>query len=116
MGTFFSNHHLNAAIAVTLGLPSALEHWANDQVLGFFRLMWEKWKKESNTSHHHHYSTDSFETKRSSVSLPVAVGNSSTHVSSYKGSSSSSSLSLDVGQINENTKSKKRKNEPMDPK
>jgi hypothetical protein len=30
------------AISVTLGLPGALEHWTNEQVLKFIRLMWER--------------------------------------------------------------------------
>jgi len=30
------------AIAVTLGLPSALENWTNEQVLKFIRLMWDR--------------------------------------------------------------------------
>ena len=30
------------AVIVTIGLPAALEHWANEQVLNFIHLMWEK--------------------------------------------------------------------------
>ena len=36
-----------AAISVTLGLPSALEHWTNEQVLKFIRLMWDRRRYES---------------------------------------------------------------------
>jgi Ran GTPase-activating protein (RanGAP) involved in mRNA processing and transport len=32
-----------APIAVTLGVPRLPEVWSNDQVLGFFRLMWRQW-------------------------------------------------------------------------
>lgn len=28
---------------MTLGMPRLPEEWANDQVLGFFRLMWQQW-------------------------------------------------------------------------
>mmetsp|Transcript_613 Transcript_613/g.868 ORF Transcript_613/g.868 Transcript_613/m.868 type:complete len:910 (+) Transcript_613:96-2825(+) len=31
---------------VTIGLPSSLEHWTNEQVLNFIHLMWEKAKQE----------------------------------------------------------------------
>lgn len=30
------------AVIVTIGLPRALEHWTNEQVLNFIHLMWEK--------------------------------------------------------------------------
>lgn len=32
--------------AVSLGLPSALEHWTNEQVLKFIHLMWEQMRNE----------------------------------------------------------------------
>jgi Ran GTPase-activating protein (RanGAP) involved in mRNA processing and transport len=32
-----------AAIAITLGMPRLPAEWTNDQVLGFFRLMWQQW-------------------------------------------------------------------------
>lgn len=32
-----------AAVARTLGIPNLPELWSNDQVLGFFRLMWQQW-------------------------------------------------------------------------
>lgn len=31
------------AVARTLGIPNLPERWSNDQVLGFFRLMWQQW-------------------------------------------------------------------------
>jgi Ran GTPase-activating protein (RanGAP) involved in mRNA processing and transport len=31
------------AIAITLGMPKLPPEWTNDQVLGFFRLMWQQW-------------------------------------------------------------------------
>jgi len=31
---------------VTIGLPSSLEHWTNEQVLNFIHLMWEQAKQE----------------------------------------------------------------------
>jgi hypothetical protein len=31
------------AIAITLGIPRLPPEWTNDQVLGFFRLMWQQW-------------------------------------------------------------------------
>jgi len=34
------------AVAVTLGLPSALEQWTNEQVLKFILLMWEQMRHE----------------------------------------------------------------------
>lgn len=36
-----------AAIAMTLGMPRLPEDWSNDQVLGFFRLMWDQWLLKS---------------------------------------------------------------------
>lgn len=33
---------LYTAIMVTIGLPTALEHWTNEQVLNFIHLMWEQ--------------------------------------------------------------------------
>jgi len=36
-----------AAIAMTLGMPRLPENWSNDQVLGFFRLMWQQWLLKS---------------------------------------------------------------------
>lgn len=35
------------AIAVTLGLPAAMEKWSNEQVLKFIRLMWDKHRHET---------------------------------------------------------------------
>ena len=32
----------NTAVITTIGLPAALEHWSNEQVLNFIHLMWEK--------------------------------------------------------------------------
>ena len=37
----------SAAIAMTLGIPRLPENWSNDQVLGFFRLMWQQWLLKS---------------------------------------------------------------------
>lgn len=34
------------AIAVTLGLPSAMETWSNEQVLKFIRVMWDRYHHE----------------------------------------------------------------------
>ena len=34
------------AVAVTLGLPSALENWTNEQVLKFILLMWEQMRND----------------------------------------------------------------------
>jgi Ran GTPase-activating protein (RanGAP) involved in mRNA processing and transport len=31
------------AVAITLGMPRLPAEWTNDQVLGFFRLMWQQW-------------------------------------------------------------------------
>jgi hypothetical protein len=42
-----SIHQLPAAVAVTLGLPYALEQLTNDQVLKFILLMWEQNRYES---------------------------------------------------------------------
>jgi Ran GTPase-activating protein (RanGAP) involved in mRNA processing and transport len=43
------------AIAITLGMPRLPPEWSNDQVLGFFRLMWQQWLfkagRGSNTPH-----------------------------------------------------------------
>ena len=40
---FYSLHFLlsETAAIVSIGLPSALEHWTNEQVLNFLHLMWE---------------------------------------------------------------------------
>jgi Ran GTPase-activating protein (RanGAP) involved in mRNA processing and transport len=35
-------HLFSAAVIVTIELPSALEHWTNEQVLNFIHLMWEQ--------------------------------------------------------------------------
>jgi hypothetical protein len=35
------------AIALTLGMPRLPEDWSNDQVLGFFRVMWDQWLLKS---------------------------------------------------------------------
>jgi len=52
------------AIAVTLGLPSALENWTNEQVLGFFRFMWDRNQRDIHLS-------DNFEkTNGSNIELP----------------------------------------------
>lgn len=53
--SFYSLHalfliHANricAAIAMTLGMPNLPVQWSNDQVLGFFRLMWQQWLLKS---------------------------------------------------------------------
>jgi len=36
--------------AVSLGLPTALEHWSNEQVLKFIHLMWENMRNEQEQS------------------------------------------------------------------
>lgn len=36
-----------SAIATTLGVPKLPIEWSNDQVLGFFRLMWRQWLLKS---------------------------------------------------------------------
>ena len=38
---------MHIAIIVTLGFPDALEHWTNEQVLNFIRLMWKKNKGDT---------------------------------------------------------------------
>jgi hypothetical protein len=35
---------------MTLGMPWLPEIWTNDQVLGFFRFMWQKWLKKSSNN------------------------------------------------------------------
>mmetsp|Transcript_9703 Transcript_9703/g.20209 ORF Transcript_9703/g.20209 Transcript_9703/m.20209 type:complete len:1276 (-) Transcript_9703:169-3996(-) len=35
------------AISVTLGLPAAMEHWTNEQVLKFIRVMWDRHRHEN---------------------------------------------------------------------
>jgi len=35
-------------VIVTIGLPSALEHWTNEQVLNFMHLMWEQSNQNDN--------------------------------------------------------------------
>ena len=37
----------SVAIAMTLGIPRLPENWSNNQVLGFFRLMWQQWLLKS---------------------------------------------------------------------
>lgn len=37
-------------IAMTLGMPWLPEIWTNDQVLGFFRYMWQNWLQKSSTN------------------------------------------------------------------
>ncbi|KAL7550044.1 hypothetical protein ACHAWF_013282 [Thalassiosira exigua] len=38
------------AISVTLGLPSAMETWSNEQVLKFIRVMWDRYRHERQSS------------------------------------------------------------------
>lgn len=94
------------AIAVTLGLPPALENWANDQVLGFFRLMWEKWRKERMNGSYN--SEDQI--MASSVSLPVGNSRNSSKYNSNN-NMRGSTLSLNGEQTNATVK----KNGPIDP-
>jgi hypothetical protein len=51
-----------SAISVTLGLPGALEHWTNEQVLKFIRLMWDRKRCETGDR------TNSFSSTGASVS------------------------------------------------
>jgi hypothetical protein len=39
-----------AEIAMTLGMPWLPEIWTNDQVLSFFRFMWQKWLQKSSNN------------------------------------------------------------------
>ena len=41
---------LSVAIAVTLGLPAAMENWTNEQVLKFIRVMWDRHRHEQETA------------------------------------------------------------------
>ena len=61
---------ISVVISVTLGLPGALEHWTNEQVLKFIRLMWERKRYEKGGR------TNSFSSAVASVSSS-STGNKS---------------------------------------
>ena len=61
---------ISIVISVTLGLPGALEHWTNEQVLKFIRLMWERKRYETGGR------TNSFSSAVASVSSS-STGNKS---------------------------------------
>ncbi|EJK47943.1 hypothetical protein THAOC_33304, partial [Thalassiosira oceanica] len=67
------------AIAVTLGLPGAMEKWSNEQVLKFIRLMWDKHRHEtdgtagSSSSNNLSRTSNSRESSQHSMSTGVST-------------------------------------------